>query len=107
VQRLKEYAQFQPDRFSLAEVNDRSADSCRSGESANEVPNQVVCIADDGTEQIQKVLELQRQELVMETLGMSLAEAKAVLQGTPEFVTQQQTLEFLEQERTCKQCAQL
>ena len=40
---------------------------------------QVVHIADDGAEQTKEVLQLEREELVMETLGLSLAEGKAML----------------------------
>ena len=41
----------------------------------------------------------------METLGMSLAEGKAVLKGVQEFVAEQQAAEFLQRERTCRNCA--
>jgi hypothetical protein len=34
VQRLKEYAQFQPDRFSLQEVNDRLVRFCPYGRAS-------------------------------------------------------------------------
>ena len=67
---------------------------------------QVVCIAEDGAEQQQSVLELERQELAMETLGLSLAEGKAVLQGLQEFVCERQTADFLQQARTCPCCGQ-
>lgn len=60
---------------------------------------QVVCVADDGVEQMQPVLEFERQELVMETLGMSLAEGKVVLQGVQEFVSERQAVEFLQRSR--------
>lgn len=39
---------------------------------------QVVRVADDGAEQTQAVAELERQGLVMESLGTSLAEGEAV-----------------------------
>ena len=51
---------------------------------------QVVRVADDGAERMKEVLEFERQELAMETLGMSLAEGKAVLKGVQEFVAEQQ-----------------
>jgi hypothetical protein len=50
-------------------------------------------------------MEFERQELAMETLGMSLAEGKAVLKGVQEFVAEQQATEFLQGERTCRHCA--
>jgi hypothetical protein len=66
---------------------------------------QVVHVADDGAERMKEVMELERQELAMETLGMSLAEGKAVLKGVQEFVAEQQVAEFLQRERTCRRCA--
>jgi hypothetical protein len=53
---------------------------------------------------MKEVMEFERQELAMETLGMSLAEGKAVLTGVQEFVAEQQAVEFLERERTCRHC---
>jgi hypothetical protein len=46
---------------------------------------QVVCVTDDGAEQTRQVMEFERQELAMETLGMSLLEGKALLQGVQGF----------------------
>ena len=66
---------------------------------------QVLRVADDGAERMKKVIEFERQELAMETLGISLAEGKAVLKGVQEFVAEQQVAEFLQRERTCRQCA--
>jgi hypothetical protein len=67
---------------------------------------QVVCVSDDGSEQRRDVLALQRQELTMETLGMSLAESKALLEGVQNFVIAQQVSEDLEQRRACPHCGQ-
>ena len=66
---------------------------------------QVLRVADDGAERMKEVMEFERQELAMETLGMSLAEGKAVLKGVQEFVAEQQAAEFLQRERTCRHCA--
>jgi hypothetical protein len=66
---------------------------------------QVLRVADDGAERMKEVMEFERQELTMETLGMSLAEGKAVLKGVQEFVAEQQAAEFLQRERTCRHCA--
>jgi len=67
---------------------------------------QVVRVADDGAERMKEVMEFERQELAMETLGVSLAEGKAVLKGVlQEFVAEQQAAEFLQRERTCRHCA--
>jgi hypothetical protein len=43
---------------------------------------QVVRVADDGAERMKEVMEFERQELAMETLGMSLAEGKSHAQGS-------------------------
>ena len=51
---------------------------------------QVVCVQDDGSERCCDVMELERQQLVRETLGLSVAEGKAILHGVQEFVTAQQ-----------------
>jgi hypothetical protein len=66
---------------------------------------QVLRVADDGAERMKEVMEFERQELAMETLGMSLAEGKAVLKGVQEFAAEQQAAEFLQRERTCRHCA--
>ncbi len=66
---------------------------------------QVVRVADDGAERMKEGMEFERQELAMETLGMSLAEGKAVLKGVQELVAEQQAAEFLQRERTCRHCA--
>jgi hypothetical protein len=65
---------------------------------------QVVCVTDDGAEQTQQVMEFERQELAMETLGMSLLEGKALLQGVQEFVSDQQAVEFLKRSQPCPHC---
>ena len=43
----------------------------------------VICVNDEGAEQRREVMEMERRELAMETLGLSLAEGKALLQGVP------------------------
>ena len=50
---------------------------------------QVLRVAVDGAERMKEVMEFERQELAMETLGMSLGEGKAVLKGVQEFVAEQ------------------
>lgn len=65
---------------------------------------EVVCVQDDGSEQRCDVVELERQQLVMETLGLSVAEGKTILHGVQEFVTAQQTAADLHRRRTCTNC---
>ena len=67
---------------------------------------EVICIGPDGSEQRQGVLAIERQELAMETLGMSLAEGKILLQGVQDFVVAQQVSQDLEQRRVCVHCGQ-
>jgi hypothetical protein len=67
---------------------------------------EMVCTGPDGLEQRKHVLEIERQQLAMETLGLSLAEGKVLLQGVQSFLIEQQVAENLEQHRTCSSCGQ-
>jgi hypothetical protein len=67
---------------------------------------EMVCVSADGREQRKDVLAIERQELTMETLGMSLAESKALLEGAQKFLIVQQASEDLEQRRACPDCGQ-
>jgi Plasmid pRiA4b ORF-3-like protein len=49
---------------------------------------------------------IERQELTMETLGMSLAESKALLEGAQKFLIVKQASEGLGQRRACTDCGQ-
>jgi hypothetical protein len=42
---------------------------------------EVVSVSADGSEQRRQMLSIERQELAMETLGMSAAESKALLKA--------------------------
>jgi hypothetical protein len=65
---------------------------------------EVVCVSADGSEQRRQMLGIERQELAMETLGMSLAESKALLAGVQNFMVAQQVSENLERRRACPHC---
>jgi hypothetical protein len=52
------------------------------------------------------VAELERQQLVMETLGLSVGEGKTILHGVQEVVTAQQTAADLHRRRTCANCGE-
>jgi len=67
---------------------------------------EVICVNDEGTEQRHGVMEMERRELAMETLGLSLAEGKAILRGVQDFVASQQTSEDLQRRRSCPNCGQ-
>jgi|HubBroStandDraft_1064217.scaffolds.fasta_scaffold192767_2 hypothetical protein len=66
---------------------------------------EVVCLHEGG-EQRCSVTELERAELTLGTLGMSVAEGKAILHGIQDFVAAQQVLEDLEHKRVCPTCGQ-
>jgi hypothetical protein len=65
---------------------------------------EVVCVDGVCQEQRHTVLTIERAELVMETLGMSLGEGKAMLSGVQDVVIAQQAREYLEQQRACPDC---
>jgi hypothetical protein len=66
---------------------------------------EVICVNDEGAERRHDVMEMERHELAMETLGLSLAEGKAILRGVQDFVASQQISEDLERRR-CPDCGQ-
>jgi hypothetical protein len=67
---------------------------------------EVVSINDQGSEERRQVMEMERQELAIETLGLSLAEGKAILQGVQDFVASQQITEDRQRRRRCPNCGQ-
>ena len=62
---------------------------------------EVIGLDEDGVEPRSEVLEMERRQLAMESLGMSLADGKAILQGVQEFVTAQQVSADLRRRRNC------
>ena len=64
----------------------------------------VVCENDSGTEQPHELMVLSRDELAMETLGLTLAESKQLLHVLQGYMVDQQAKEYLERHRTCPQC---
>ena len=58
---------------------------------------EIVCVSADGLEQRRQLSGFERQELAMETLGMSLAESKALLEGVQNYMIAKQVSEDLEQ----------
>jgi hypothetical protein len=65
---------------------------------------EVVCVNAEGGGQRRRVLTIERRELAIETLGMSLAEGKALLAGVQDFVVAQQVGEDLKRRRVCPHC---
>jgi hypothetical protein len=64
---------------------------------------QVICVS-EAAERRQQVFEIARETLTMETLGLSLGESKALLQGVQAFVVEEQVAEDLERRRPCPHC---
>ena len=64
---------------------------------------QVICVT-EAAERRQQVFEIERDNLAMETLGLSLVESKSLLQGVQEFVVAEQVADDLERRRPCPDC---
>jgi hypothetical protein len=66
---------------------------------------QVIIEAEEGENALaEEVACLERNDLKLETLGLSLAEAKALLSNLQKTLLTQQTQHYLEQHRCCPQC---
>ena len=66
----------------------------------------VVAIADNGPGQVHDIMSLQRTELKMETLGLTLAEGKSILSEIQRLVVEAQTAECVTAHRHCPDCGQ-
>lgn len=56
---------------------------------------EVICLDEDGAEDVRKVVEVERHELAIETLGLNLAEAKSILSNLQDVMTARQVAEDL------------
>lgn len=65
---------------------------------------QVKIVTDDGEETIQEIVTLKRGPASPETLGLTLAESKVVLQNLQKALIQEQIGEHLDRERACPHC---
>jgi hypothetical protein len=68
---------------------------------------EVICMRDDGTEEHREVLTLAKEQLAMETLGLTLAEGKELLANVQTVVVQEQATTYLAQQRACTTCGKL
>ena len=68
---------------------------------------QVVTRSEDGQESMREVACVERAGLTPETLGLSLAEGKTILQAIQEVVVEWQMQAYLGQQRHCPQCGHL
>ena len=62
---------------------------------------QVVVIAEDGSQDIRDIQSIERQDVTPETLGLTLAEGKALLKDIQQIVVQQQISSGLAPCRPC------
>lgn len=65
---------------------------------------EVVCVNDAGQEHRSDVLEMERCQLAMETLGLNLCDSKAMLESVQDFMVARQAAEDLEQRHRCPNC---
>ena len=68
---------------------------------------QVVAISDDGREQTREIASLERDDLQPETLGLTLAESKAILKDLQEIVVHRQATDFIASQRCCPVCGRV
>jgi len=68
---------------------------------------QVIMTSDSGaTEVVHGVAQVERDSLQPEILGLTLAEAKALLEGVQQAMVTQQTAEYIAQHTSCPSCGQ-
>lgn len=68
---------------------------------------QVVTTSDDGEESIRDLACIARENLTAESLGLSVADSKALLQSLQEVVVEWQMNTYLESQRHCPDCGKL
>ncbi len=68
---------------------------------------QVVTTTDDGQESIRELACIERDDLTAESLGLSVAESKALLQSLQEVVVEWQMKTYLDGQSHCPDCGQL
>ena len=72
-----------------------------------QVKVQVITLRDDGEESLQEVACVERDALTPASLGLSIADSKAILQGIQTVVVEWQMHEYLNSQRHCSQCGKL
>ena len=68
---------------------------------------QVVTTSDDGQESIRELACMERDDLTAESLGLSVADSKALLQSLQEVVVEWQMKTYLDSQRHCPDCGKL
>jgi hypothetical protein len=67
----------------------------------------VAITTDAGQTEIREIASVEREDLTPTTLGLTLAEGKAILKGLQEVIVQQQLTAYLETQRPCAQCGRV
>lgn len=67
---------------------------------------QVIAITDDGQKEVCEITSLTRGELTLETVGLSLAEGKAILKDIQQIVIERQVSSFMASQKLCPGCGQ-
>ena len=67
---------------------------------------QVFTIGDDGREETRQIACLERTDLKPETLGLTLAEGKMILNDLQQIVVERQVSRFLLPKRVCPDCGE-
>jgi hypothetical protein len=68
---------------------------------------QIVITTDEGQTETQDIACMEREDLTPTTMGLTLAEGKAILKALQEIVVQQQLTAYLEMQRPCAHCGNL
>jgi hypothetical protein len=67
---------------------------------------EVIAIAEDGQKEVREITSLTRDELTPETLGLSLAEGKAILRDIQQIVIERQVSSFIASQKRCPDSGQ-
>ena len=68
---------------------------------------QVIVTSDDGKESIRDLACIEREELTAESLGLSIADSKKLLQSLQEVIVEWQMKDYVESQRHCPDCGKL
>ncbi len=66
----------------------------------------LVAIEDNGQEQVHELTSVQRGELKLKTLGLSLAESKAIFRDIQRVMVEQQSADWMAAHKRCPACGQ-
>src|SRR5437762_63919 len=88
----------------LCQVRARRPAWAVGGDGMNITVQITVQSDEEQAEVVQEVARLERGSLRPETLGLSLAEARAILAGLEQTIVERQAAEFVAQERRCPHC---